>query len=70
MLKNFMSELGGPRAIAAYLADATGKTVTVNAVYQWPYREEVPERWRFFIAKLAKKKKIKEVPPEIRSFMQ
>lgn len=70
MLKHFLTELGGPIAVAEALGDMTGQEVKANAVYQWPYRGEVPHRWRFYVAKLAKKKRIKNVPPEIQGYMQ
>lgn len=70
MIKEFIKNLGGFESVAVHLTTLTGKKVDINAVYQWPYRGQVPHRWRFYIAKLAKKKRIKDVPPELLGYMQ
>lgn len=70
MLKIFMAALGGPSKIASDLAEMSGRRVEINSVYQWPHRGKVPVRWCFYVGKLAKKKKIKNVPAEVREFMQ
>lgn len=70
MLKQFIAELGGAALIAEWVSKMAPEPLSKRAVYQWPYDETIPHRWRFYVAKLAKKKKIKEVPPEIASFMQ
>lgn len=72
MIKDFLTQLGKTHEIAEALTAMSGRLVTVGSIYQWPYRGEVPERWRFHIAKLAKKKRIakENVPEEVRGFMQ
>lgn len=70
MVRPFLTQLGGPKAVADEVAAMSGNALKAKAVSQWGYEGTVPHRWRPFVAKLAKKKKIKDVPPEIRSFMQ
>lgn len=69
MLKTFLKELGGVSKVTADLQLVSGHEIEENAVYQWSYRDTIPHRWRFHVAKLAKKKKIKDVPPEVKEFM-
>ena len=72
MLKTFLTNLGGVKAVAEGLTALTGHSVEENAVHQWPYRKSIPHRWRPWVAKLAKKKRLakSDVPEEVRSFMQ
>lgn len=69
MLKQFLSQLGTPDEIAKALQAISGKKCTVGSVYQWPYENKIPDRWHYFVAKLAKQKNIKKVPPEIKGYM-
>lgn len=71
MVKEFIETLGGAESVAKAIAamNAPNKSPSKRAVYQWHYDGTVPQRWCYFVAKLAKKKKIKDVPPEVRRFM-
>lgn len=74
IVKPFINVLGGPKAVAEAvnaLADLheSDRALKPKSVSQWGCENTIPHRWRLYVAKLAKKKKIKEVPPEIRSFM-
>lgn len=71
MLKNFIKALGGPEAVAKAIAGMNPPKgpPSDRAVYQWHYDGTVPQRWCYFVAKIAKKKKVTDVPPEVRSFM-
>lgn len=64
----FLSRLGEPNEVATNLADLSGEPVTAHAMSNWGKRG-IPRYLRAFVAKLAKKKKIRDVPPEIARFM-
>lgn len=70
MIKQFLSQLGKPKEIAAAITTMSGQKCTVGSVYQWPYENEIPQRWRYYVAKLAKSKKAKNIPPEIKRYAQ
>ena len=72
MLKIFLSQLGKPHEIAAAIQALSGERCSVGSVYQWPYENKIPLRWRYYVAKLAKKKRVPKdsVPPEIQGYMQ
>ncbi len=64
----FISRLGRPEVVADDLKELSGEPVTAHAMSNWGKRG-IPRYLRPFVAKLAKKKRIKEVPPEIARFM-
>lgn len=70
MLKQFIADLGGPEIVAAEVSKMAHASLNARAVYQWHYDHTIPHRWRFHVAKLAKKRRLKDVPPEIKAFMQ
>lgn len=69
MINTFLNQLGGISYVAKALTELTGEPVKDNAVYQWPHRETIPHKWRFYLAKLAKKQRVKTVPEELKPFM-
>ena len=69
MVKEFLSQIGTASEIAKALEAISGRRCTAAAVYEWPYKKRIADKWCPWVAKLAKKKKIANVPPEVRSFM-
>lgn len=69
MIKTFLSQIGSPREIAEQLEAISGRTCTTVAVYQWPSDDKISEKWLPWLARIAKKKKLKNIPPEVRRFM-
>lgn len=70
MLKQFINDLGGSEAIAEQVSKMAPQPLSKRAVYQWPYDGTIPHKWRFYLAKLAKKKRLSKgsVPEEVREF--
>lgn len=57
-IRTTIATLGGSRAVADHLAEATGKRITDAAVRQWARSGHVPSRWVRIIAELS------GVPPD------
>lgn len=70
MVRPFLNQLGKPKEIADQVSLMSGEALNAKAVCQWGYDGKVPHRWCPFIAKLAKKKRVKNVPPELKVHMQ
>ncbi len=72
MVKQFLSQFGTAREIAASLQAISGKRCTATAVHQWPHEDRIADKWAPWLAKLAKKKRMdkSDVPAEVRRFMQ
>lgn len=70
MIRPFIAKLGGPKIVATEVSADSRETLKPKSVSQWGLDGAIPHRWRLYLARLAKKKKIKDVPPEIRGFMQ
>lgn len=70
MIRSFIERLGGTKAVAAQISELSGRPLNAKAVAEWARTDSVPQRWGFHVAKLAKKKKIKDIPAEIKGFLQ
>lgn len=70
MIKEFISDLGGPEYVAAELTKM-GKDRELNpkAVRQWFADGAIPYRWRLHLGAIAKRKKIRNIPQEIKPYL-
>lgn len=53
---DFLATLGGGTKIAQWLSEETGKSVDREAVYKWA-TNGIPLKWRFPLAKMARRKR-------------